>query len=75
MKSLSLKLLIFLLFLNCAKDSNMDQSSFEEDTPNTELPDDTNDPEDNLGYAPCENGMAGIYPCQGYDLLSRVTLE
>ena len=53
----------------------MDQSSFEEDTPNTELPDDTNDPEDNLGYAPCENGMAGIYPCQGYDLLSRVTLE
>jgi choice-of-anchor B domain-containing protein len=75
MKSLSLKLLIFLLFLNCAKDSNMDQSSFEEDTPNTELPDDTNDSEDNLGYAPCENGMAGIYPCQGYDLLSRVTLE
>lgn len=75
MKSLSLKLLIFLLFLNCAKDSNMDQSSFEEDTPNNELPDDTNDPEDNLGYAPCENGMAGIYPCQGYDLLSRVTLE
>lgn len=75
MKSLSLKLLIFLLFLNCAKDSNMDQSSFEEDTPNTELPDDTNDPEDNFGYAPCENGMAGIYPCQGYDLLSRVTLE
>jgi len=75
MKSLSLKLLIFLLFLNCAKDSNMDQSSFEEDTPNTELPDDTDDPEDNFGYAPCENGMAGIYPCQGYDLLSRVTLE
>ena len=75
MKSLSLKLLIFLLFLNCAKDSNMDQSSLEEDTPNTELPNDTNDPVDNLGYAPCENGMAGIYPCQGYDLLSRVTLE
>jgi choice-of-anchor B domain-containing protein len=53
----------------------MDQSSLEEDTPNTELPDETNDPEDNLGYTPCENGMAGIYPCQGYDLLSRVTLE
>ena len=36
----------------------MDQSSLEEDTPNTELPNDTNDPVDNLGYAPCENGKS-----------------
>ncbi len=24
--------------------------------------------------APCENGMAGIYPCDGYDLLGHVSL-
>ena len=24
---------------------------------------------------PCEDGMAGIYPCKGYDLLSRISLE
>ncbi|MDC1236088.1 hypothetical protein N8Z50_02690, partial [Flavobacteriaceae bacterium] len=28
----------------------------------------------NLSY-PCENGMAGMYPCSGYDLLARISLE
>ncbi|MEM9142036.1 MAG: choice-of-anchor B family protein [Bacteroidota bacterium] len=27
-----------------------------------------------LGMQPCENGMAGIYPCEGYDLLGRISL-
>ncbi|MBC6997465.1 choice-of-anchor B family protein [Cytophaga sp. FL35] len=27
------------------------------------------------GFAPCENGMAGIYPCNGYDLLGKVSME
>lgn len=75
MKSLSLKLLIFLLFLNCAKDSEIDQSLSVIDTPDTELSNDTNDTENSPGYIPCENGMAGIYPCLGFDLLSRVTLN
>lgn len=75
MKSLSLKLLIFLLFLNCAKDTEIDQSPSVIDTPNTELSNDTSDTENSLGYIPCENGMAGIYPCLGFDLLSRVTLN
>lgn len=26
------------------------------------------------GITPCENGMAGIYPCNGYDLLGRISL-
>ena len=26
------------------------------------------------GIVLCENGLAGIYPCEGYDLLSRVSL-
>ena len=27
------------------------------------------------GFTPCEDGRAGIYPCEGYDLLGRVTLS
>ena len=26
-------------------------------------------------FYPCENGLAGVYPCSGYDLVSRVTLD
>ena len=75
MKSLSQKLLIFLLFLNCAKDSEIDQSPSVIDSPDTGLSNDTSDTDNSFGYVPCENGMAGIYPCQGYNLLSRVALE
>ena len=28
-----------------------------------------------LSGTPCDNGMAEIYPCLGYDLLSRISLE
>ena len=28
-----------------------------------------------LGFTPCENGIAGIYPCAGYDLLGRISLS
>jgi len=27
-----------------------------------------------LSFTPCENGMAGEYPCNGYDLLGRISL-
>ncbi len=26
------------------------------------------------GFLPCNNGMAGIYPCNGYDLLGQISL-
>ncbi len=26
-------------------------------------------------FTPCENGMAGIYPCNGYDLLANISLN
>lgn len=29
----------------------------------------------NSEFWPCENGMAGIYPCSGYDLLARIPLR
>ena len=28
-----------------------------------------------LSGTPCDNGMAGIYPCLGYDLLAKISLE
>lgn len=28
-----------------------------------------------LSMTPCENGMAGIYPCNGYDLLAKISLS
>lgn len=30
--------------------------------------------DENAITSPCENGMAGIYPCNGYDLVSKVDL-
>ena len=29
----------------------------------------------NQGFIPCENGMAGSYPCNGYDLLAQIPLK
>lgn len=31
--------------------------------------------DERVGFVPCENGMAGAYPCDGYDLLGRISLE
>lgn len=40
-------------------------------------PDDGNPaPEVDLsGFIPCENGMAGVYPCSGYDLVGNISLD
>lgn len=38
-------------------------------------PDDTDNEEVILGFTPCENGLAGEYPCNGYDLLGHVPLS
>lgn len=32
-------------------------------------------PGDKTSLTPCENGMAGIYPCNGYDLLGQIKLS
>ena len=26
------------------------------------------------GFSPCQDGMAGIYPCNGYDFLGQISL-
>lgn len=55
---------MFCLLFACSSD---DSGSANE--PND---DDLNEPI--LGKVPCENGMADIYPCDGYDLLGKITL-
>ncbi|MBT8282752.1 MAG: choice-of-anchor B family protein, partial [Muriicola sp.] len=72
MKNPLIFLFLFLLILGC---SNYDD-------PNTDLdvivP--NNPPEEEAGnsegnFVPCENGFAGAYPCDGYDLLGRLSLN
>jgi len=53
-----------LAFISCGSDdrpNTIDNSDDEMDVPLT-------------GILPCENGMAGDFPCNGFDLLGRVTL-
>lgn len=42
---------------------------------NDEEPETVEDPVDANGFIPCENGMAGEYPCNGYDFLGRISLS
>ncbi|MEO1010351.1 MAG: choice-of-anchor B family protein [Bacteroidota bacterium] len=60
MKSLLPLILLLLCALACSSDDNGNSS------------DSTLDPSSNV--QPCDDGMAGPYPCQGYDLLGRVPL-
>jgi len=59
-------LLIFGLFFlfSC---SNSDNSSVD-DAPEEMV----ENPQ--TGFFPCQDGMAGVYPCNGYDLLGRISL-
>lgn len=52
-----------LIFLGCSNDDGNSDN------------DDQLDSEPVVGFTPCENGMAGIYPCNGYDLLGRISLS
>ncbi len=54
---------ITLIFLGCSSDDDNSDN------------DDQLDAEPVAGFTPCENGMAGIYPCNGYDLLGSISLS
>ncbi len=54
---------ITLVFLGCSSDDGNSDN------------DDQLDAEPVAGFTPCENGMAGIYPCNGYDLLGSISLS
>ncbi len=60
------------MFLACSK--NESQIGM----PEVVLPPDANETgneaEETVSFLPCENGLAGEYPCQGYDFLGRISL-
>ena len=66
-------MVLFYLFNSCSKKDNDIVIS---------ITDNLSEPTQNIdddkiieGKSYCENGFAGIYPCKGYDLLSRIPLE
>ena len=66
-------MVLLYLFNSCSKKDNDEVIS---------IPDNLSEPTQNIdddkiieGKSYCENGFAGIYPCNGYDLLSRIPLE
>lgn len=61
-----------LLFYACTgNDLDEDQSLPNDNSVQTELP--TSEPIS--GFVSCEDGLAGLYPCKGYDLYAHVDLE
>ena len=65
MKYISLLLLIVLM--GCSKNDDSGSNMGE-----MLIIDEPDDPV--TGFVPCENGMAGEYPCDGYDLLGTISL-
>ncbi len=66
-------LFLTVLFFACSKndDGNIDTVGM---NPIVDPPiDNTGGSESN--FVPCENGFAGVYPCDGYDLLGRISLN
>ena len=61
-KKMLFLLCFFFLILGCSKNSN-------------EVENTNDNNQTQLGFTPCENGMAGVYPCNGYDLLGRISLS
>ena len=73
MRRLSFLMVLFYLFNSCSKKDNDIVIA---------ITDNLSEPTQNIdddkiieGKSYCENGFAGIYPCKGYDLLSRIPLE
>ena len=64
--------IIILFFVSCSKTEIIEPISSE--IPASQLLP-GNSLGNSIGKIPCENGMAGVYPCLGYDLLSRISLE
>lgn len=61
---------ITFLFFGCSTDDN---GSVDGSNMDNQPPQDTID--DVIGFTPCENGSAGPFACDGYDLLGRISLS
>ena len=63
--------LTFIVIFGCSSEDNMEvEVDNQIEKPGEETP-----PIENITTAivPCENGMAGIYPCNGYDLVAHIS--
>ena len=72
MRRVSFLMVLLYLFNSCSKKDNDEVISISDN-----LLEPTQNTDDNKiieGKSYCENGFAGIYPCNGYDLLSRIPL-
>lgn len=65
-KNIFFSLSLLLVFACSSKGDSLDPLN-----PGTSVP-----PVDGVvdTFTPCENGMAGVYPCSGYDLLGRISI-
>ncbi len=68
MNRISLLILSAFLWVGCSSDDSGDNNNNGNNNGNG-----GNTPPS--GFTPCEDGLAGIYPCSGFDLLGRVTLS
>ncbi|WP_010182077.1 choice-of-anchor B family protein [Aquimarina agarilytica] len=71
---------LMLVFINCSSDDTTIVPPPTVEDPVTEEPIITDpigmpNPEESTKRVICENGFAGIYPCNGYDLMSNVSLK
>ncbi len=68
--------LIAVFFIGCSSDNGNNQMMVDDDTSMSDdvgMTDDVTPPIE--GVTPCENGMANIYPCDGYDLIGLISLQ
>ncbi|MEW7277614.1 choice-of-anchor B family protein [Aquimarina sp. 2201CG1-2-11] len=60
--------------INIPVDDNVSVTPIPDPDPDPE-PDPDPDPDPVINVTPCENGMAGEYPCEGYDFVSKISLS
>jgi choice-of-anchor B domain-containing protein len=73
MKQYHILWFILIIMIGCSK-NNPSPTENDSSNPDTNPPvDNPRDPQTNL--VPCENGFAGAYPCDGYDLLGHISLN
>lgn len=53
-----------IFIISCSSDEGPKEEGNNPDSPNVQN-----------GFTPCENGMAGTFPCSGYDLMGRISLN
>ncbi len=66
MKPTFLSVCILIMLLSCSTNDDVD---------NRDEVDQINEPIVETGLVPCENGLAGSYPCNGYDLLAHIPIS